>query len=279
MLYTYINTVPAPCAFITVKKQRLRQDGSQVYMKDQTEFEIELYNPTKNKVLATIEMNGQSISSSGIILKPGQRVFLERFLDSDKKFLYETYQVNNNDVVKEAIQDNGKVTVKFHKESNTPVYRGYQYGSVFTTPNSFNWSEITYTNNINNNVIRSNNINDIKTFFTNSANVVSDRKIETGMVEEGSKSDQELKSTNGKFDWYYTWIDEWQIMPYSQQPKTTKDLVEKCVKCTAKLKSNYKFCPECGNEVPTKATEKETMEAYLSTLSNEELIKMLMNKQ
>ena len=279
MLYTYINTVPAPCAFITVKKQRLRQDGSQVYMKDQTEFEIELYNPTKNKVLATIEMNGQSISSSGIILKPGQRVFLERFLDSDKKFLYETYQVNNNDVVKEAIQNNGKVTVKFHKESNTPVYRGYQYGSVFTTPNSFNWSEITYTKNINSNVIRSNNINDIKTFFTNSANVVSDRKIETGMVEEGSKSDQELKSTNGKFDWYYTWIDEWQIMPYSQQPKTTKDLVEKCVKCTTKLKSNYKFCPECGNEVPTKATEKETMEAYLSTLSNEELIKMLMNKQ
>jgi len=88
MLYTYINTVPAPSAFITVNKQRLRQNGKQVYMKDQTEFEIELYNPTKEKIMATIDLNGKPISSSGIILKPGQRVFLERFLDDDRKFLY-----------------------------------------------------------------------------------------------------------------------------------------------------------------------------------------------
>ena len=54
-------------------------------------------------------------------------------------------------------------------------------------------------------------------------------------------------------------------MPYSQQPKTTKDLVEKCVKCTAKLKSNYKFCPECGQEASTK----DMTENFLNSLSKD----------
>lgn len=270
MLYTYINTVPEPSAFITVKKQRLRQDGKQVYMKDQTEFEIELYNPTKNKVLAKIEMNGQSISDSGIILKPGQRVFLERFLDSDKKFLFETYEVNNNKEVKEAIQNNGKVTVKFHREDGTPIFRGFNTATIYNGSSGFGWSEITYTNNI----IGATNTYSLNSLNSNVNANLSNRKMETGSVEEGAKSDQNFATANGTFDWFHSWVSEWQIMPYSQQPKVAKDLVERCVKCNTKLKSNYKFCPECGNEASTK----DVTEAFLSTLSKEELVKMLIEK-
>lgn len=277
MLYTYINTVPEPSAFITVKKQRLRQDGKSVYMKDQTEFEIELYNPTKNKVLAKIEMNGQSISNSGIILKPGQRVFLERFLDNDKKFLFETYEVNNTKEVKEAIQNNGKVTVKFHREDGTPIFRGFNTGTIYNGSSGFGWSEITYSNNIiggTTSIVPS-----LDTFFTNSldSNInasLSNRKMETGSVEEGAKSDQNFATANGTFDWFHSWITEWQIMPYSQQPKVAKDLVERCVKCNTKLKSNYKFCPECGNEASTK----DITEAFLQSLTKEQLIELLKAK-
>jgi hypothetical protein len=276
MLYTYTNTVPAPSAFITVNKQRLRQNGKLVYMKDQTEFEIELYNPTKEKIMAMIDMNGAPISGSGIILKPGQRVFLERFLDEEKKFLYETYVVNNDKETKDAIVDNGKVTVKFYKESK-PRPRSLTYGSVF---NGFGWSEITYTDYSNSNPVITHNTNDIigtnNTFFINSVADVniptSNMKMETGSVEKGGLSNQELKSTNGDFEWFYSWIDDWQIMPHTYQPKTSKDLVSRCPSCANKLKSTHKFCPDCGSEI----TGKALLEDVLQKLPKEDLIKMIL---
>jgi hypothetical protein len=249
-------------------------------MKDQTEFEIELYNPTKEKIMAMIEMNGTPISDSGIILKPGQRVFLERFLDDEKKFLYETYVVNNNKETKEAIQNNGKVTVRFHKESK-PRPRSLAYGSVFNGSSGFGWSEIIYTDYKYNNPITY-NTTDFKginnTFFTNSfANTEisnSMRKTETGSVEQGSQSNQELKSTNGNFEWFYTWTDEWQIMPHSQQPVQAKDLIDRCVKCKTKLKSSHKFCPECGE----KNLSKQDPDEFLQSLTKEQLIELLKAK-
>jgi len=249
-------------------------------MKDQTEFEIELYNPTKEKIMAMIEMNGTPISDSGIILKPGQRVFLERFLDNEKKFLYETYVVNNNKETKEAIQNNGKVMVRFHKESK-PRPRSLTYGSVFNGSSGFGYSEITYTDYKYNNPITF-NTTDFKgvnnNFFTNSfANTdISDsmRKVETGSVEQGAKSDQELRSTHGNFEWFYTWSNEWQIMPNSQQPVQAKDLVDRCGKCKTKLKSNHKFCPECGE----KNLGKQDPDEFLQSLTKEQLIELLKTK-
>jgi len=271
MLYTYTNTVPAPSAFITVNKQRLRQNGKLVYMKDQTEFEIELYNPTKEKIMAMIDLNGNPISSSGIILKPGQRVFLERFLDDEKKFLYETYVVDNNKETKEAIAENGKVTVKFHKELK-PRPRSLSYGTIYNGSSGFGWSEITYTNfNTPITCDTSDVIGTHNTFLTNSGNITNMK--ETGAIEQGGKSDQELVSANGDFEWFHTWIDEWQIMPHSQQPKTAKDLVSRCPSCSNKLKSTYKFCPDCGSEI----TGKALLEDVLQKLSKEDLIKMILD--
>ena len=277
MIHTYFNAVPEPSAFITVNKQRLRQNGKLVYMKDQTEFEIELYNPTKEKIMAMIDMNGAPISGSGIILKPGQRVFLERFLDEEKKFLYETYVVDNNKETKDAIVDNGKVTVKFFKESK-PRPRSLTYGSVFNGSSGFGWSEVVYTNYKYDPTI-THNTNDIigtnNTFFTNSVADVnistSNMKMETGSVEKGGLSNQELISTNGDFEWFYSWMDEWQIMPHTYQPKTAKDLVERCVKCNTKLKSNHKFCPECGE----KNLQKQDPDTFLQSLTKEQLIELL----
>jgi NADH pyrophosphatase NudC (nudix superfamily) len=246
-------------------------------MKDQTEFEIELHNPTKEKIMAMIEMNGTPISDSGIILKPGQRVFLERFLDNEKKFLYETYVVNNNKETKEAIQNNGKVTVRFHKESK-PRPRSLAYGSVFNGSSGFGWSEIIYTDYKYNPSVTFNTNTGTDIFFTNTSNFantnIGDRKMETGSVEQGSQSNQELKSTHGNFEWFYTWTDEWQIMPHSQQPVQAKDLVDRCVKCKTKLKSNHKFCPECGE----KNLGKQDPDEFLQSLTKEQLIELLKAK-
>ena len=127
-----INTIglAVPQSFITKSKQRLKQQIDTVYLNNGDEFEIELFNPTQNKVLAKIEMNGNSIGN-GIILRPGERVFLERYLDEAKKFLFETYVVNgNNKEVQDAIENNGDVVIKFYNEILPSTYYGSGSGTV-----------------------------------------------------------------------------------------------------------------------------------------------------
>ena len=84
----YTDRSNTPTSHITVKKQRLKQFSNSVYLKDGDEFEIELFNPTRKTILSKISINGNYISNAGIIIKPGQRVFLERYIDVDKKFVF-----------------------------------------------------------------------------------------------------------------------------------------------------------------------------------------------
>jgi hypothetical protein len=221
-----------PTAFITVKKQRQKQNGKNIYLHDKTEFEIELYNPTNDSVKATIELNGKSISTSGIVLKPGQRVFLERFLDIDRKFLFDTYDVDSNEINSKAIEDNGLVVVRFF----TKFIR--QYYDATNTFNATRFNDVFYTNTLD--------INKISCSLS--------KKIETGRVEMGDISNQSFGTSYETFNPWSSWVSEWKILPYSSKDLTTDDLVKKCG-CGHKIKSNYKFCPQCGNQVIRTKTE------------------------
>jgi hypothetical protein len=105
-----------PSARIAVNKNVVPA-GTNVYLKSGQEFEIELFNPTKENVLAKIYINGESISNSGIIIRPGRREWIERYIDKAKKFKFDVYEVESNDSdVKAAIKDNGSIKVEFYKE-------------------------------------------------------------------------------------------------------------------------------------------------------------------
>ena len=106
MYHTTLNGWQQPTAHIAVNRNRLKQYGDKIYLKDKTHFEIELFNPKSIKILAKIYLNGVSISTSGIVIRPGQRVFLERWLDETKKFLFETYEVEDSKEEQEAIANN-----------------------------------------------------------------------------------------------------------------------------------------------------------------------------
>jgi hypothetical protein len=110
-----------PVAFVTKNRQRIKQyNGTTVYLNNGDEFEIELFNPTVNKVMAKIDLNGTSIGP-GVVLRPGERVFLERYLNEAKKFLYSIYEVDgNNPDVQRAIANNGDVAIKFYCEYIMP---------------------------------------------------------------------------------------------------------------------------------------------------------------
>jgi hypothetical protein len=134
------STVPA--AFVTKGRQRVKQFGDTVYLNNGDEFELELFNPTNNKVLAKINLNGKSLGS-GIVLRPGERVFLERYLEEARKFLFETYVVDGADSnVKEAIRLNGRVDVEFFDEMVT--HNVYQGSSITWSNPSWNPSWTNY---------------------------------------------------------------------------------------------------------------------------------------
>jgi hypothetical protein len=110
-----------PSANLAVNKSRVKLYNKQgdlptYYLQKGQEFQIELFNPTTETVLAKITLNGNVISQGGLVLNPGQRVFLDRYLDVAKKFLFDTYEVANTQEVKEAIVNNGDFKVEFYRE-------------------------------------------------------------------------------------------------------------------------------------------------------------------
>jgi hypothetical protein len=74
-------------------------------------------------------LNGNRISNSGVVLKPGQRVFLERYLDEDRKFLFETYEVSDSKTNQRAIENNGLVIVEFF---NKMIFTNYGHLGGYT---------------------------------------------------------------------------------------------------------------------------------------------------
>jgi hypothetical protein len=132
-----------PTANLAVNKSRVKLYNKQgdlptYYLQKGQEFQIELFNPTIESILAKITLNGNVISQGGLVLNPGQRVFLDRYLDVAKKFLFDTYEVANTQEVKEAIVNNGDFKVEFYRESkpkprNPIITRGSR--SIFGGPN------------------------------------------------------------------------------------------------------------------------------------------------
>ncbi len=260
-----INTIgyAVPQSFITKSKQRLKQHIDTVYLKNGDEFEVELFNPTQNKVLAKIEMNGKSIGN-GIILRPGERIFLERYLDEAKKFLFETYVVNgNNEEVKQAIVNNGDVVVKFYNEDIFPNRTLYGSGNTLTINNpSWNINHTTPFTYTTHNTLGGNSIPTHGTFTTTSTNTFynssltsgtistnSLRSLETGRVEKGSNSNQSFTYDSTSFSSYPFATNWWKIKPQSTKPLVREDLVTYCTECGSKRKKDtHKFCPHCGTK-------------------------------
>lgn len=121
--------------------------NNKVYLDDNQEFQIELVNPLTETVLAKININGKPACATGLILRPGQRFYLDCFIDDRKKFVFKTYQVENTTESLNAIANNGFVEVSFFKEKqSSPIYIGNTI-TTWTSPINPNWN-CYYTNSI-----------------------------------------------------------------------------------------------------------------------------------
>lgn len=257
--YTYPRTNGE--ANITLHHNRAKAyDDGKVYLQNKQEFEIELFNPSTVTKLAKISINGKPISTAGIVVKPGQRVYLERFLDTSKKFLFETYSVDGSSAeVLAAIANNGLVEVQFYDEDlPTAIQATYTLSTTSsnlrtlynvsgcTTDNCFNSSTPTGTFASQSKLASDNGRKTLKTVSRNGGQSASAEK-QTGRVEQGGNSDQRFKQYNGDFRRYVNNTVTINILPYGERPLEANDLALYCTNCgTKNKKNNYKYCPQCG---------------------------------
>jgi hypothetical protein len=249
-----------PGAWIVSPQDKGRKSikSGKVFLEDKEEFEIEIFNPLTVSVLADIKLNGQSISKTGLVVKPGQRVYLDCFIDDRKKFKFSTYEIENSGEALEATANNGVLEVFFYKEDVItldnwqrrfdriivekhypydpyPWYNPYKvyYGTgspiYGTTTNNANG--VIGTTTTANAIYSSNNIN---CSYTSDANVSYDdttvnnlfsvNNIETGRVEKGEESKQKFTEVDMDFEKNYIASTIIQILPESRKPAEVKNV-------------------------------------------------------
>lgn len=265
-------------AKIAINKSLLKEylnssDERIVYLNNNTEFQIQIFNPYSYVIGVSFEFNDNAnFNRQLLVIKPGERIWLDRYLDNESKLLFSTYEVNNTNEVKEAIKNNGKLVIKFYKERIIDWYNNY----IYAVDNNYNNNYDSYYNNERNLFSTSvasytatlgSSINSItsstapltsatysSTSTIDGGNVkigtnskLKSKSIETGRIEKGSHSNQNFNYVNKDFESLAFKTEIIQLLPMSQKHVTSNDLYRKyCYNCGRKLSSKYKFCPFCG---------------------------------
>jgi hypothetical protein len=265
MAKSIAQTSAKPSAWIVTPNDKGRKSikSGKVFLDDKEEFEIELFNPLTVSVLADIKLNGQSISKTGLVVKPGQRVYLDCFIDDKKKFVFSTYEIENSGEALDATQNNGLLEVFFYKEDVITLdnwqrkfdriivekyypYNPYPWHNPYTVYYGTNIGTggIGTTTNLTNGIIgttttsnayySSNNL--INCSYTSDVNVpyggttvnnLFSNSLETGRVEKGEVSKQKFTEVEMDFEKNYISSTIIQILPESRKPVETKDIFNK----------------------------------------------------
>jgi hypothetical protein len=252
-----------PNAWIVSPNDRGRKSikNGKVFLNNGDEFEIELFNPLTVSVLADIKLNGQSISKTGLVVKPGQRIYLDCFIDDRKKFKFSTYEIENSGEALEATANNGVLEVFFYKEdvisldnwqrrfdriivekhypyNPYPWYNPYRVycgtsngtvGSINTVLTTNGSNSIIGTTTTSNGIYSANSINCSYTSVVdlpnlNVAGSLSTNSIETGRVEKGENSKQKFTEVDMEFEKHYITSTIIQILPESRKPAEVKNV-------------------------------------------------------
>jgi hypothetical protein len=212
-------------AAIKVGGKILREFGDIVYLPFGSEYQIRLKNLNQARAKLDIEIDGDNVTGSGIVLSSFQTIDLERFIRNGNlsegnrfKFIECTEKIENHRGIK---LEDGLIVIKYNFElgysySKTPLWRNLQCSSGGR-----------YTNSV-----RSVSLNDV------------------GITVEGSKSDQKFSTTSwGISGETHTMIikllGETEANKKVREPVTVKTKLE-CKTCGTLNPINSKFCSECG---------------------------------
>lgn len=273
------NNMAAIAVNKSLLKEYVSSEGPRtVYLNDGDEFQIKLFNPENVRISAMIYIDGQYLGND-IILRPGENLWLERYLDKARKFRFETYEVESgNAAVEKAIRNNGEIEIRFFREKprktnpiqivdlghvdlghsaylgergiSTPIFQPlYSKGIVGSGTGDVCLNDVTT-------VSTSATVSDFS--FSTSASTASPQATldwvqpetkETGRVSEGAYSNQRFMEVNVDVEEWAFHTEKIKILPRSRKPFTKNDLNKVfCANCGRKIKSKFKFCPFCGAE-------------------------------
>lgn len=237
-----------------------------VYLTDGDEFQIMLFNPTESKIAAKIKINGSQIPNM-VVLRPGERVWLDRYLDVNRKFKFSTYTVDKSNEALNAIRNNGTIEISFHYEHvkrnviicDSAITTGTNNDFVTTTlPKTYpiTWEISSSTAGFpsvstayyaSTNLSNSIGVNTSITSECDAKKAKISEELETGRIEEGGISEQRFNEDYSDFSYYSFKTETLKILPISQKPYNKQDIEKKyCTECGRKLNPKFKYCPTCG---------------------------------
>lgn len=271
----------SPDCDILVNKQKRKIYGknkNKVYLNNGDNIQINLFNPLYHRIGVQLEFNGEK-EEKMLILNPGQKVLLDRFIDTKKKIKFGTYFIDgSNSAAKEAIKKNGNIKVHFwyEKMKQSTIYLGSNWSDSSGVPFSSNTGYQTFSNtgafipysgsitttNTNTNTIYSNYLAENLDKSINYSNYIEPKLEETGRIEKGDKSKQKMKETEFEADKIF-YVKEFKLLPFSKmkddKKKNQNDLNNnfKPKSVTVGIHNNYRntdhriYCsnPMCGYRV------------------------------
>jgi hypothetical protein len=245
--------------------------GNDIFLNNGDEFQIRLFNPLSEKIGAQVSINGKT-SQNLLVLNPGEDVVVDRFLDEQRKMLFETYKYDKgNKAAVNAVANNGRIELRFFKEY-VPSLTVSTWGTGTST--IYNNPFITLTNGSNgfasgmgittncNNVFLSSTSDTYK--LQSDLSFVSDPELEikstkrfktkslkeTGRVEKGGQSNQGFKSVDIQFQSYAFHTIMYNLKPMSEKNSYDKEVREYCTQCRYRLRNDsWQFCPKCGEKI------------------------------
>lgn len=275
---SYCSSNP-PEVFISINNNRLQiYNTTNVYMNNGTEFQLEFKNNSPVTQKADIWINGKNQHTS-LVLYAGNHVYLDRFMDDNKKLKFDIYDVDNNSEVKKIIENNGLIEVRFYEE----IYNTTYYYNVTNTSTSTYYNGLgvgTSTSYISPHITPKGPVGisaknpskklmcdsrtddtfyncDSRTddTFYNQERRTETAKIETGRIAQGNDSDQSFTEVKKTFSLFPSRVVKYKILPMSQLPQTQQEITTignirtYCQSCGRRMKKGWNNCPGCGTKI------------------------------
>lgn len=249
-----------PVAFVTVNRMRRPLKGDVCRLRDGEEYEIELFNPTQGKVACRITVDGRPIGDQMLVLRPGQRYYLDRWLSEPRRLKFSTYVADGSAEGRAAAALNGLLRVEFFRElpsRSAPDPSPGLWVNTFTTfyhhdtpipgwptsVNSVGAGSVSYDASFSSSTIPASNLGGTR---SRTKSVPGD--FETGRTEKGSASDQRFDVVDDQFEQSPTWTVGLRILPVGAvDPSEVRSY---CTSCGfRRRKDTWKFCPKCGGSL------------------------------
>jgi hypothetical protein len=96
---------------------------NKVYLHNGDNFQLKFFNPLQERIGVQLKMNGVKVDNDLLIINPGQEITIERYIGTNRKLTFSSYDINTSNMSPEryeqavkAIEKNGILEVIFWNE-------------------------------------------------------------------------------------------------------------------------------------------------------------------